>query len=163
MRHTIPSSVIGSVASVLAEHYYSHSKINVLFMSAGASGEPPEGNLETKCSAWFKRCNDDEALNPLAILGLTIQKFMDLSPDNSQVADGQQRILESLAKNQLGYQLNGFINVAGASLATKSLADFFKSGDFTSVKTEFNFDVSNRLMHINSFLWEKRMLNNYFK
>lgn len=142
MAHPIPNSVIGAVSSVLGEYYQSHSKLNVLLMSAGAPGEPPQGNMETKCSAWFKRCNEDESLNPLAILGLAIQKFMDLTPVNSQIADGQQRILESLARNQLSYQLNGFITLAGASLATKSLADFFKAGDFASVEAEFNRAVS---------------------
>lgn len=142
MAHAIPNSVIGAVSSVLAAHYQSHSKLNVLFMSAGALGEPPEGNMETKCSAWLKRCNDDESLNPLAILGLVIQQFMDLNPVNSQIAEGQQRIAESLARNQLSYQLNGFITLAGASLATKSLADFFKAGDFASVEAEFNRAVS---------------------
>ena len=142
MAHPIPNSVIGAVSSVLGEYYQSHSKLNVLLMSAGAPGEPPQGNMETKCSAWFKRCNEDESLNSLAILGLAIQKFMDLTPVNSQIADGQQRILESLARNQLSYQLNGFITLAGASLATKSLADFFKAGDFASVEAEFNRAVS---------------------
>lgn len=85
MTHAIPNSVIGAVSSVLAEHYQSHSKLNVLFMSAGALGEPPEGNMETKCSAWLKWCND--------------------------IADDQRRILESLARNQLSYQLNGFITL----------------------------------------------------
>lgn len=83
MAHAIPNSVIGTVSSALAAHYQSHSKLNVLFMSAGALGEPPEGNMETKCSVWLKRCNDDESLNPLAILGLVIQQFMDLNPVNS--------------------------------------------------------------------------------
>jgi hypothetical protein len=114
----------------------------VLLVIAGSPGEPPEDNMETKCSAWFKRCNDDESLNPLAILGLTIQKFMDLNLVNSQITDGQQRILESLARNQLSYQLNGFIILAGASLAAKSLEDFFKEGDFASFEAEFNRAVS---------------------
>lgn len=140
--YTIPNSVIGTVSSVLAEHYYSHSRINGLFMSAGAPGEPPDGNLETKCSNWLKRCNEDESLNPLSILGLILQKFMDLSSSNSHIAEGQQRIAQSLARNQLGYQLNGFMTLAGASLATKSLADFFKAGDFASVEAEFNRAVS---------------------
>lgn len=135
MTHTIPNSVIGAVSSVLAKHYQSHSKLNVLLMRAGARGEPQEGNMETKC----KRCNDGESLNPLAILGFAIQKFMDLSPVNSQIADGQKRILESLARNQLSYHLNGFITLVGASLATKSLADFLKR---VILHAEFNHAAS---------------------
>lgn len=44
----IPSSVIGTVASAIAEYYYSHSTLNALFMSAGAPGDVPEGNCEKK-------------------------------------------------------------------------------------------------------------------
>lgn len=39
----IPNSVIGAVSSVIAEHYYSHSKLNALFMESGAPGNVPEG------------------------------------------------------------------------------------------------------------------------
>jgi hypothetical protein len=38
VRQTIPNPVIAVVAEVLGEHYYSHSKLNTLFMEAGAPG-----------------------------------------------------------------------------------------------------------------------------
>ena len=68
----------------------------------------------------------------MLVLGQIIQKFMDLEPDdwNQKIGPGQERIRASLAKNQLTYQMNGFITLAGASPAAKSLADFFKAGDF---------------------------------
>ncbi|WP_219582636.1 hypothetical protein [Vibrio parahaemolyticus] len=48
MSEKIPNSVIGAVASVIADHYYSHSKLETLFMESGAPGDVPEGNCEKK-------------------------------------------------------------------------------------------------------------------
>lgn len=38
--------------------------------------------------------------------------------------------------------MNGFITLAGASPAAKSLADFFKVGDFSSIEAEFERAIS---------------------
>ena len=107
MTNKIPNSVIGAVSSVLAEYYYSHSTLNSLFMESGAPGNVPEGNCETKCSSWLRRCNDDPAVDPLQVLGQVIQKFMDQEPNdwNQKIGPGQERIRASLAKNQLTYQM----------------------------------------------------------
>ena len=80
MTNKIPNSVIGAVSSILAEYYFSHSTLNALFMESGAPGEVPEGNCETKCSSWLRRCNDDVTIDPMQVLGQLIQKFMDLEP-----------------------------------------------------------------------------------
>lgn len=140
MTSKIPNSVIGAVSSVIAEHYYSHSTLNSLFMESGAPGDAPLGNCETKCAAWLKRCNEDPMVDSNAVLGQVLQKFMDQEPSDwrPKVADGQKRIRESLAKNQLTYQLNGYVTLAGASLATKTLADYLKAGDFASIEVEFS-------------------------
>ncbi|HEP9943538.1 TPA: abortive infection family protein [Pseudomonas aeruginosa] len=145
MNNKIPNSVIGAVSSVLAEHYYSHSTLNSLFMESGAPGCVPEGNCETKCSSWLRRCNDDPGVDPMQVLGQIIQKFMELEPDswNDKIGPGQERIRASLAKNQLSYQMNGFITLAGASPAAKSLADYFKASDFSSIEAEFERAISH--------------------
>jgi hypothetical protein len=69
-----------------------------------------------------------------------IQKFMDQEPSDGwpEIAEGQRRIRESLSKNQLTYQVNGFVTLAGASLAAKTLADYLKTGDFASIEAEFD-------------------------
>lgn len=59
MVRLIPNPVIGTVADVIAAHYYSHSKIDALFMRSGAPGDKPLGNLETKCMEWLKRTNNE--------------------------------------------------------------------------------------------------------
>jgi hypothetical protein len=136
----IPSSVIGVVASVIASHYYSHSKLNTLLMESGAPGDVPEGNCEAKCTAWLKRCNETAGVEPLDVLGRVIQSFMDQPADDwfPAVKEGQQRIRENLSRNQLTYQVNGHVTLAGASLATKTLGDYLRAGDFTSIEAEFD-------------------------
>lgn len=135
----IPNSVIGAVASVISANYYSHPTLNSLFMESGAPGDAPPGNRETKCVAWLRRCNEDHLIDPLAVLGQVIQAFMDQEPSDlrPEIAEGQRRIRESLAKNQLTYQVNGFVTLAGASLAAKTLADYLNVGDFASIEAEF--------------------------
>lgn len=108
-------------------------------MESGAPGDVPPGNCETKCALWLRRCNEDPSVDPLAVLGQVIQKFMDQPLDwRPEIADGQHRIRESLAKNQLTYQINGFVTLAGTSLAAKTLADYLKAGDFASIEVEFD-------------------------
>jgi hypothetical protein len=96
----ISNSVIGAVASVISNYYYSHSKLNSLFMESGAPDEAPAGNCEDKCAIWLQRCNEDPTIDGLAVLGKVIQKFMDQEPNGfrPEIADGQKRIRESLCK-----------------------------------------------------------------
>lgn len=140
MPSNIPNSVIGTVASVIAAYYFSHSKLNSLFMESGVPGDTPPGNCETKCATWLRRCNEDPTVDSLVVLGQVIQKFMDQEPSDlrPEIEEGQRRIRESLAKNQLTYQGNGFVTLAGASLAAKTLADYLSAGDFTSIEAEFD-------------------------
>lgn len=140
MSSKIPNSVIGAVASVIAAHYFSHSTLNSLFMECGAPGDVPPGNCESKCTSWLLRCNEDPLVDPLTVLGQVIQKFMDQEPSDwrPEITEGQSRIRESLARNQLTYQINGFVTRAGTSLASKTLADFLKAGDFLSIEAEFD-------------------------
>ncbi len=144
MSNKIPNSVIGAVSSVLAGYYYSHTKLNSLFMECGAPGDEPGGNCETKCSSWLKRCNEDVTVDPLQVLGKIIQDFMDTEPtDWNKVSAGQERIRSSLSKNQLTYHPNGFITLAGSGLSARSLTDYFREGDFSSIEAEFKRSISN--------------------
>ncbi len=144
MANKVPNSVVGATSSVIAAYYYSHSALNALFMESGAPGEVPVGNCETKCSSWLKRCNDDPSVDALSVLGQVIQKFMDQEPSDCRpdISDGQRRIRESLSKNQLSYQVNGYVTLSGASPAAKTLAEFLKAGDFGSIEAEFDRAVA---------------------
>jgi len=151
MSNQIPNSVIGAVSSVLAAHYYSHSQLNALFMEAGAPGDAPEGNCEKKCSIWLKRCNDDPTIDALAVLGFIIQLYMDKEPPSSlfggsssdPLKEGKERITNALAKNQLSYRMNGNITLAGSNPISKTLEDYLKSGDFSSIEREFERAIEN--------------------
>ena len=144
MANRIPNSVIGTVSSVIAAYYYSHSKLNALFMECGAPGDVPEGNCEAKCASWLKHCNEVPGVDVFAVLGRVIQHFMDQEPSEYQpeIEAGQERIREALSRNQLSYQANGHVTLAGASLATKTLADFLRAGDVASIEAEFARAVS---------------------
>jgi len=148
----IPNSVIGAVASVISNYYYSHSKLNSLFMESGAPGEAPLGNCEQKCSDWLERCNEHSNINALDVLGKVIQDFMDKEETTSiwgpetlsqEVIDGKKRIYDALAKNQLSYNMNGYIVQAGSTPITRTLEDYLKSGDFSSIEKEFKRALEN--------------------
>jgi len=151
LNSNIPNSIIGAVSSVIAGYYYSHSKLESLFMESGAPGDAPEGNCEKKCSAWLKRCNDDPSVNAVDVLADVIQEFMDMEPQPSyfagsaqdKVKDGQLRINNALAKNQLSYRMNGYITLSGSTPITKTLEDYLSSGDFASIEKEFERAVEN--------------------
>ena len=128
MSSNIPNSTIGAVASVIAEYYYSHSKLEALFMESGAPGDPPEGNCEKKCSSWLRRCNADTSIDALEVLGSIIQEYMDKEPptslfdvgDTDPLEQGKLRIRNALAKNQLSYRINGYITLAGSNQISKT-------------------------------------------
>lgn len=123
-------------------------------MESGAPGGAPEGNCEKKCSSWFRRCNEDPTINALEVLGAVIQDYMDKEPRPSlfggtttdPLEEGKLRINNALAKNQLSYRVNGYITLAGSSQITKTLEDYFKNGDFSSIEIEFE----RALEHINT-------------
>lgn len=140
-RIEIPNSVIGTVAEVLGSYYYSHTRLNTLFMENGAPGEPPVGNCVTKCSSWLKQCNFDSSVHPLEVLGGVLQKFMDEEFSDSSVETdwkkGQDRIRRVLAKNGFSYQQNGQILTAGFSPSIRALAEILRAGELSSVDAEF--------------------------
>jgi hypothetical protein len=150
MENKIPNNVIGAVSSVLCEHYFSHASLNSLFIESGAPGDVPMGNCETKCSTWLKACNEDDSIDAISVLGIIIQKYMDSPPNSysragagSTVEKGQKRITEALSKNQLVYRLNGYITKSGSTPISKTLEDYLKSGDYSSIEKEFLRAVEN--------------------
>lgn len=148
MNQVIPNSVIGAVSIVISKHYYSHSKLEALFMESGAPDDPPDdppdGNLEKKSRIWLKRCNDDKSVDALKVLGLLIQDFMDsdLPPsifedEKKSEQEGKERINRALALNQLAYRRNGQILLAGSNPISRTLEDYLRTGDFSSIENEF--------------------------
>ena len=120
-------------------------------MESGAPGEAPDGNCKTKCANWLKRCNEDPSVNALEVLGLVIQAYMDEEPTPSIFGgvtpdpheEGKNRINNALAKNQLVYRTNGYVTQSGSTPISKTLEDYLKSGDFSSIEKEFERAVEN--------------------
>ena len=145
--------MIGTVSSVLADHHFNHTKLNTLFMEAGAPGQAPDGNCEKKCAEWLIRCNQDSSVDELQVLGCVLQEYMDHAlpkaaplfgtQPNSAHSDGQSRVHAALAKCQLSYSKNGFITAAGSNPIIKSLNDHLKAGDYSSIEKEFERAVEN--------------------
>ncbi len=91
MNHQVPNSVIGAVASVIADHYYSHSKLDTLEVLGSV----------------IQEYMDQEP--PSSLFG---------GPLSTKVTEGQARINAALAKNQLVVIVNiAFANITFANMA----------------------------------------------
>lgn len=134
MKTQISNAVIGVVGAVIGKHYYSHSKLETLFMEHGAPGEPPGGNCIDKCVRWLKLANLDPSVDVLELLGGVIQDFMD--SDHPSLKDGQDRIHRALTKTGLSYHDGG--HVLGASgTPSQSLEGIIRERRLDALEVEF--------------------------
>lgn len=119
----IPNAVIYTVADVLATWYSSHTKLNTLFGQLGAPGQPPDGNMVTKCQTWLFRVNDDTSMDPIAFLGDVITDFMsrELHTD-PKWKECYDKITKALAKQGLNCDSSGKIATALASASVPPVA-----------------------------------------
>ncbi len=142
MRQTIPNPVIAVVAEVLGQHYYSHSKLNTLFMGAGAAGDPPPGNCVQKCLSWLQRVNDDLGVMPLTVLGRVLFQFMETGGGaaiyhSSQITGGQEKIRAVLGRCGLAYHEGGVVLAGGTAPPVSSLQDVLRRRDLPALELEF--------------------------
>ncbi len=131
----IPNDVIVVVADVLGGYYYSHTQLNVLFSEAGAPDDPPDGNCVNKCIAWLKRCNTDESIDALEILGSVLSEFMVRSEDVEGLAPGRERIERVLGRNGLSYGTGGIVG-GHARAPVSSLQKVLRTRDIPSLERE---------------------------
>lgn len=139
-RPTIPNPVIAVVGEVLGNHYYSHSKLETLFMEHGAPGDPPPGNCVTKCTEWLKRCNADPEVDPFSVLGGVLEDFMEVeipAYGYERWQTERERVRKTLARYNLSYHQGGQIIGAGLSLPSRSLRELFAARDLAGVEAEF--------------------------
>jgi len=137
---SIPTPVIGVVEEVLGKHYYSHTRLNTIFMEHAAPGEPPAGNCVTKCTEWLKRCNADPEVNALSVLGGVIEDFMEFPITDYGGEDWQEarkRVNRVLSRNGLSYLPGGQVVASATGPSTKSLHDILGSRDLGAVEAEF--------------------------
>ncbi|WP_438910735.1 transposase [Morganella morganii] len=92
----------------------SHAALDMLFLSAGAPGEPPVGAHSTKWKDWLFLAGQDPSTDSLSVLGGVIEEFMDLSPKEGTLEyiewkEKRERIEAVLQDNGLRYYRFGRI------------------------------------------------------
>ena len=142
VKRTIPNPVIAVVAEVLGEHYYSHSKLNTLFMEAGAPGDKPQGNCVQKCLSWLKRTNEDPAADPIKVLGSVLFQLMETGENSAfdeedPIRKRKNRIRNILARSGLAYHEGGIVLAGGQAPPVADLNDALRCRDLSVLDLEF--------------------------
>lgn len=147
MRKTIPAPVIAVVSELVSE-YETHATLDSLFMHAGAPGDPPLESKHSKALAWLRRTNKDDRINPIEVLGLIIEGYMEEEPDSEfdQWYQNKQkkvaRLKRALTKANLTYIDGGKI-VGAHSVPVISLEQHIRKRNIESVNLEFERAVSS--------------------
>lgn len=141
MINKIPRPIIAVIADIFSSHY-THAELNRLYSYADAPGDPPEGNKQLKCLEWLARCNKDESVDALKVLGKLLEEFMEFEVDerNQDIAywnERRTRIERALANHGLAYSFGGYVRKAGTSGPTRSLKQILRDKDLAAVDKEF--------------------------
>ena len=143
----IPNPVAVVVGQVLGCHYYSHRRLNNLFVEKGAPGDPPVGNCEDKCIEWLKRTSADATVDALSILGAVLEEVMEVDrPPQGQgeaaLEASRQKVRDVLARFGLSYHTGGRILGTKAGVSTRSLESILRAGDLQALEVEFDRALS---------------------
>lgn len=146
MRKLIPAPII-SLLSEIIPHNETHASIDSLFMYADAPGDPPPESKVVKVQEWLRRCNKDESVNPLKILGRLIEGYMDADCDPDDHwgklnAEKKEKIERALARAGLRYIKGGKIST-GTSAPSKTLEQIIRDRDLISIHDEFDRAIKN--------------------
>jgi len=131
----IPRPVIAVVSEILADNF-THSRINILFSSAGAPGDAPDGNKVDKCHNWLLRCNRKPGVNALAVLGVLLEALLEVEQQTPCWKDQTDRIYAILRRHNLEYQRGGRILLLGAPTATKDLHERLRANGYATIEDE---------------------------
>ncbi len=143
----IPAPIIAVVSELVSE-YETHATLDSLFMHAGAPGGPPAESKHAKAMTWLRRVNKNEEIDPLDILGLIIEGYMEEEPnsEHSQWFEDKQkkvnRLRSSLQKANLTYIQGGKI-VGAHSVPVISLEQHIRKRNIESISLEFDRAISN--------------------
>lgn len=123
----IANPVAVVVGQVLGAYYYSHRRLNHLFVEKGAPGEPPEGNCEDKCIEWLKRASGDNSVDAFSVLGGVLEELMEvdrppLGKSEKTLEQYRQRVRDVLGRFSLSYHTGGRILSASAGDENLTLA-----------------------------------------
>ncbi len=138
----VPTPVIAVVGEVIGNYYYSHNRLNTLFLESGAPGEPPEGNCVIKCQQWLKRCNSDPQVEAFSVLGKVLEDYMEveiegIGYDQKVWRNGRERVKRIIAKSGLSYHQRGQIIGQNVGIPSRSLKEMLESRDFIAIDSEF--------------------------
>ncbi|WP_249276043.1 abortive infection family protein [Rhodobacter sp. JA431] len=146
----IPTAIIGTLSKTLPD-YFTHADLDSMFLMAGAPEPIPDGSKAAKVKAWLRKINV-ECAEPLKILGLILDEFMELQvqdqdfwsgeTDNvAKVETSKERVKEMLAKDGLSFIRGGTISKGGA-LPTLSLDESVRKHGLSSVDVEIKRAVA---------------------
>jgi hypothetical protein len=144
----IPVPVISVVGSVLGPHIYNHRGVDQLFIESGAPGEPPArveiGNCADRCEAWLKRCNADEAVDALGVLGAALRDFMDAGQASmTPVEPRRERIKAIVTRHGLRYELGGHVRGGAGATPSRTFEELLRRHDFRTVADEFDRSIKH--------------------
>lgn len=153
MKSKIPAATIGLLSQILPE-YYTHDGLNGLFLTASAPDNIPDGSKSSKVTTWLRSINN-ECDEPLDVLGNLLADFMDREMYNQnrygfggdeeyekKLNEAREKIVQSLAKDGLGYSRGGHIT-KGGSVATLSLQENVAKRGLSAVEIEIKRALAN--------------------
>ncbi|CAD2259700.1 abortive infection family protein [Xanthomonas arboricola] len=149
MLKEFPRPLASIVGEIIGTYYFHHKSIETLFYEAGASGDPPEGNVYKKTELWLIREGREDAAKSLLILGKVVEDLMDGDSDRN-IPYGEKpkfikRLTDALARNQLSYGFGGQIYGATSVTApSKALGEALK--EFSVAEIEDEFSRANRFI-----------------
>jgi len=154
-QHKISRATASAIGNVLTDTslVMTHAQIDAAFLDAGAPGEPPIGHKREKVAEWLLRCNDDPAVDALAVLGKVLALFMDVPPTPQYGQYGRggaeqqdhktpweidtEHTRSILAAARLEYRGGGVVVHRGLPERRKTLEQLILNGDHASVEVEF--------------------------
>jgi hypothetical protein len=147
MRKTIPAPIIAVVSELVSE-YETHATLDSLFMHANAPGDPPSESKHAKAMAWLRRTNKDLDVDPMEVLGLIIEGYMEEEPSSEfdqwfeEKQKKVERLKSALAKANLTYVQGGKI-VGAHTVPAISLEHYIRKRNIESINIEFDRAISN--------------------
>lgn len=144
----IQNAIAIVVGTAIGNHFYSHNRLNAMFLACGAPGDPPLGNCCEKCTEWLKRASADSSVDAYSLLGQVLEEFMEVDRPRfpmtiEEMNKERQKIREVLGRFGLSYQPGGKIISGLAGSPTRSLSQILASRDLVALETEFQRALHN--------------------
>ena len=140
MRRVIPQAALAIVAEYASQHE-THATLDSLLIHAGCPGDPPEGSKLAKALAWLRIVNKREDIDALAVLGKTVEGYMDreFGPNDwgtDSAAVFRVKLSAALANAGLQYRAGGVITTS-LGAPTRTLETFIRERDLRGISEEF--------------------------